>query len=99
MRGYAPTEVPADGAYHVGALAADAVVMHEALGGDGDAVLIGHDWGAEAAYGAAAFAPGRWRRLVTLAVPPAALVIEDAGHFLHLEQPGRINDHILSWVS
>jgi pimeloyl-ACP methyl ester carboxylesterase len=35
--------------------------------------LIGHDWGAEAAYGAAAFAPDRWRRLVTLAVPPAAL--------------------------
>src|SRR5690242_7317508 len=38
-----------------------------------NAVLIGHDWGAEAAYGAAAFAPDRWRRLVTLAVPPAAL--------------------------
>jgi pimeloyl-ACP methyl ester carboxylesterase len=73
MRGYAPTEVPPDGAYHVGALVADAVALHEALGGDGDAVLIGHDWGAEAAYGAAAFAPGRWRRLVTLAVPPAAL--------------------------
>jgi pimeloyl-ACP methyl ester carboxylesterase len=36
-------------------------------------VLIGHDWGAEAAYGAAAYAPRRWRRLVTLAVPPAAL--------------------------
>ena len=74
MRGYAPTEVPADGAYHVGALVADAVALHEALGGDGDAVLIGHDWGAEAAYGAAAFAPGRWRRLVTVSrVPPAAL--------------------------
>jgi pimeloyl-ACP methyl ester carboxylesterase len=73
MRGYAPTGVPADGAYQVGALAADAVALHEALGGANDAVLIGHDWGAEAAYGAAAFAPDRWRRLVTLAVPPAAL--------------------------
>jgi pimeloyl-ACP methyl ester carboxylesterase len=73
MRGYAPTGVPADGAYQVGALAADAVALHEALGGGGDAVLIGHDWGAEAAYGAAAHAPDRWRRLVTLAVPPAAL--------------------------
>jgi pimeloyl-ACP methyl ester carboxylesterase len=73
MRGYAPTAVPADGAYHLGALVADAVALHEVLGGDGDAVLIGHDWGAEAAYGAAAFAPDRWRRLVTLAVPPAAL--------------------------
>ncbi len=73
MRGYAPTTVPADGAYHLGALAADAVALHEVLGGGGDAVLIGHDWGAEAAYGAAAYAPDRWRRLVTLAVPPAAL--------------------------
>jgi pimeloyl-ACP methyl ester carboxylesterase len=49
------------------------VALHEVLGGDGTAVLIGHDWGAEAAYGAAAHAPDRWRRLVTLAVPPAAL--------------------------
>src|SRR4249920_86820 len=73
MRGYAPTAVPADGAYQLGALIADAVALHETLGGDGDAVLIGHDWGAEAAYGAAAHAPDRWRRLVTLAVPPAAL--------------------------
>jgi pimeloyl-ACP methyl ester carboxylesterase len=73
MRGYAPTAVPADGAYHLGALVADAVALHEVLDGDANAVLIGHDWGAEAAYGAAAFAPDRWRRLVTLAVPPAAL--------------------------
>ena len=73
MRGYAPTAVPADGACQLGALIADAVALHEALGGDADAVLIGHDWGAEAAYGAAAHAPDRWRRLVTLAVPPASL--------------------------
>jgi pimeloyl-ACP methyl ester carboxylesterase len=73
MRGYAPTEVPPDGAYQIGALVADAVALHEVLGGNEDAVLIGHDWGAEAAYGAAAYAPHRWRRLVTLAVPPAAL--------------------------
>src|SRR5215469_5925422 len=73
MRGYAPTAVPADGAYHLGALVADALALHEVLGGDGDAVLIGHDWGAETAYGAASLAPDRWRRLVTLAVPPAAL--------------------------
>jgi pimeloyl-ACP methyl ester carboxylesterase len=73
MRGYAPSAVPADGAYYLGALVADAVALHQVLGGDSDAVLIGHDWGAEAAYGAAAYAPGRWRRVVTLAVPPAAL--------------------------
>jgi pimeloyl-ACP methyl ester carboxylesterase len=73
MRGYAPTAVPADGAYELGALIADAVSLHDVLGGEGDAVLIGHDWGAETAYGAAAYSPDRWRRVVTLAVPPAAL--------------------------
>ncbi len=73
MRGYAPTEVPADGDYRVAMLAADVRALHEELGGAGDAVLIGHDWGAETAYQAAAEAPERWRRLVTLAVPPAAL--------------------------
>ncbi len=70
MRGYAPTEVPADGRYQTGALVRDVVEMHEALGGDGDGVLIGHDWGALAAYGAASFEPQRWRRVVTAAVPP-----------------------------
>ncbi|MBC6461700.1 alpha/beta fold hydrolase [Actinomadura sp. HBU206391] len=70
MRGYAPTSVPGDGAYQTGALAADANALHEALGGGPDAVLIGHDWGAAAAYGAAAMEPGRWRRVVTMALPP-----------------------------
>ncbi|GAA3441006.1 alpha/beta fold hydrolase [Planomonospora venezuelensis] len=75
MRGYAPTSVPADGAYEPGALVADACALHEALGGDGDAVLIGHDWGAFPAYGAPAFAPARWRRAVAMAVPPPAATI------------------------
>ena len=73
MRGYAPTDLAADGSYQLGALVADAVALHSALDGDERAVLIGHDWGAEAAYGAAAGAPERWRRLVTIAVPPLTL--------------------------
>ena len=73
MRGYAPTEVPADGQYSIAALAADALSLHQALGGDQGAVLIGNDWGAEAAYLAARLEPERWRRLVTLAIPPAGL--------------------------
>jgi pimeloyl-ACP methyl ester carboxylesterase len=74
LRGYAPTAIPDDGCYQSGAVAADAIALHEALGGDGDAVLIGHDWGALASYGAAGFAPDRWRRVVTAAVPPPATV-------------------------
>ena len=73
MRGYAPTSVARDGDYGLGALAADANALHEALGGDERSVLIGSDWGAEAAYAAASTAPERWRRLVTLAIPPLAL--------------------------
>ena len=69
-RGYGPTEVPADGDYRVSTLASDANALHDALGGDGDAVLVGHDWGAITAYGAAALEPDRWRRVVTMAVPP-----------------------------
>jgi pimeloyl-ACP methyl ester carboxylesterase len=71
MRGYAPTAVPADGLYQTGALARDAVNLHEALGGDERAVIVGHDWGAMATYGAAAFAPERWSRVVAMAVPPS----------------------------
>jgi pimeloyl-ACP methyl ester carboxylesterase len=72
-RGYAPTALAEDGDYGMGALIADAVALHEALDGDGEAVLIGHDWGAATAYGAASFAPERWRRVVAMAVPPWAL--------------------------
>jgi len=73
IRGYAPTAVPADGCFQLGALVADAAGLHDVLGGDERAVLIGNDWGAETAYGAGAFAPDRWRRVVTLAVPALAL--------------------------
>lgn len=75
MRGYAPTEVPADGAYEGGALGADACALHEALGGDSDAVLIGHDWGALATYSAASWQPARWSRIVTLSVPPPQVLM------------------------
>jgi pimeloyl-ACP methyl ester carboxylesterase len=70
QRGYAPTEVPADGLYQSGALSMDAIALHEALGGGSDAVLIGHDWGAPTVYGAASHAPDRWRAVVSMAVPP-----------------------------
>lgn len=74
LRGYAPTAVPADGYYQSGAVATDANALHDALGGDGDAVLIGHDWGALASYAAAGHAPERWSRVVVAAVPPPATV-------------------------
>lgn len=83
LRGYAPTEVPADGCYQTAALALDACTLHEQLGGGDDAVLIGHDWGAMATYIAANHEPERWRRVITMAVPPAGAV---AGGFMTYAQ-------------
>lgn len=72
LRGYAPTQVPPDGRYQTGALVADACALHDALEADGRAVLVGHDWGAMAVYGAAAHQPDRWSKVVAAAVPPPA---------------------------
>jgi pimeloyl-ACP methyl ester carboxylesterase len=74
LRGYAPTQIPPDGRYQLGALVKDATALHDAMGGGEDAVIVGHDWGALATYGAVAHQPDRWRRAVTAAVPPAASI-------------------------
>ena len=75
MRGYAPTAVPTDGRFQSGVLVADANALHEALDGDERAVIIGHDWGAFAAYGAPRTAPARWSKAVVASVPPATLAM------------------------
>lgn len=72
LRGYAPTGVPADGSGHVAALMADAAALHEALDGGGDAVLVGHDWGAIVANSLAAHAASPYSRVVSMSVPPFA---------------------------
>jgi pimeloyl-ACP methyl ester carboxylesterase len=82
-RGYAPTSLAPDGVYQAGVLGVDANALHGALGGDGDAVLIGHDWGAMGAYAGATLAPDNWRRIVAAAVPPGPVV---AGAFMSFDQ-------------
>jgi pimeloyl-ACP methyl ester carboxylesterase len=71
LRGYAPTEPAPDGRYDVGALAEDALNLIDALG-EREAVIFGHDWGAVAAYQAAAAQPQKVRKLITAAVPYGA---------------------------
>ena len=66
MRGYAPTEAPADGNYRAVLLARDAVALVDALGG-GQAYLIGNDWGAGAVIGASVLAPEKVHKLVIIA--------------------------------
>jgi pimeloyl-ACP methyl ester carboxylesterase len=72
MRGYTPTSPAPDGRYQSVLLAQDVVALISALGVS-RAFVVGHDWGATAAYGAAVLAPERVERLVTIgAAHPAA---------------------------
>ena len=84
QRGYSPTQVPADGCYQSGALGVDANALHDALGGGSDAVIIGHDWGAAGTHTAAVLEPDRWRRVVTMALPPGTALA--LGFLTNLEQ-------------
>ncbi|OBK43132.1 alpha/beta fold hydrolase [Mycobacterium sp. 1081908.1] len=72
MRGYHPSAIPAGDADQE-TLAGDPLALIEALGAR-EAVVIGHDWGASAAYGAAALGPDRVKKLFVVGIPhPAAL--------------------------
>ncbi|MFI1972181.1 alpha/beta fold hydrolase [Streptomyces cinnamoneus] len=70
MRGFAPSQVPTDGSMLMKDLIADANALHDALGGDGDAIIVGHDWGGFTTWGAAAHAPERWSKVIVADVPP-----------------------------
>jgi pimeloyl-ACP methyl ester carboxylesterase len=70
MRGYSPTGTAER--YHTQELALDAIALTEALGSDGDAYLVGSDWGAGAVHLAVPHKPDLWKRCVTMAVPPGA---------------------------
>ena len=70
-RGFAPTELPADRHHiHTSTMVADVLALDDALGGQEDAVLIAHDWGAVAAWGAAGRRPDRFGQVVILNIPP-----------------------------
>jgi pimeloyl-ACP methyl ester carboxylesterase len=72
MRGYAPSSIPNDGCYHVGALMDDALRVRSAAGGTERDVVIGHDWGAIAATGLAAMPDSPFAKAVIMSVPPSA---------------------------
>lgn len=72
MRGYVPSGLPSDSAFHMGALMDDALQVRAAAGPTDDDVVIGHDWGAIAATGLAAMPDGPFRRAVVMSVPPSA---------------------------
>ena len=65
MRGYQPSGLAQDGDCRIITLGRDALALIEALGAQ-RAFLVGHDWGAAATYTAAALAPERIERMVSL---------------------------------
>lgn len=69
MRGYAPSGVSRSGRYDAEMLGRDLVAIADRLSPDKPVRLIGHDWGAVAAYAATALAPSRFSHVVTIAVP------------------------------
>lgn len=69
MRGYFPTDAPSDGPYESSALVQDVLALIDVLSPK-PVILIGHDWGASAAYGASIMAPRKVLKLITIAVPP-----------------------------
>lgn len=75
-RGYGPSDLAPDDSYLISDQAKDILALHTALGGDDRAVLIGHDWGAVATYKVTAVEPGRFRKYVSLAVPPTGAIIK-----------------------
>jgi pimeloyl-ACP methyl ester carboxylesterase len=70
LRGYEPSSQPGPQAHHYHPLrvARDAVAFAEQLAKGGRVHLLGHDWGAIAAYPAVCLAPERFASLSTLAV-------------------------------
>ena len=74
-----------------------AVVLIGCLGNAGHADQVPlHEQAADLTPGFPGPAPVPKRLLATSS---RMILIDDAGHFLHLEEPGQVNDHILSWVS
>lgn len=93
QRGYHPSEAPAGEDYDSETLGRDVLGWIDALG-EQQAIVVGHDWGASAAYAVAGLAPERVRMLVTVAIPHPAAVLPTpkllwaVRHFFSLRRPG-----------
>jgi pimeloyl-ACP methyl ester carboxylesterase len=92
LRGYHPDTIVAGRRYDPETIGHDALGLLDAIGAS-QAVIVGHDWGALAAYTAASLAPERVRAIVTFAIPhPSVLPRSPAAlwavrHFFGLKLP------------
>ena len=93
LRGYHPTEVPMrdpDGR----TIGEDVLALIDALNDGEPAIVIAHDWGASAAYSAAALGPEKISKLFIVAIPHPLTIKPTAGkvwgvrHFFTYKLPG-----------
>jgi pimeloyl-ACP methyl ester carboxylesterase len=99
MRGYGRTEAPPEiSSYNIMDLAGDVIGLVAALGNK-QAVIVGHDWGANVAWHAALFRPDVFPAVAALSVPfrqrgpaPPLQMLRTAGqanhYWLHFQEPG-----------
>ncbi|HMN73731.1 MAG TPA: alpha/beta hydrolase [Rhodoblastus sp.] len=105
MRGYGGTSAPKDiGAYSIFHLVGDVVALVEALG-EKQAIMIGHDWGAQVAWSAAMFRPDVFPAVAALSVPlrnrgPAAPldILKQQGvstfYWQYFQKPGVVEEEM-----
>lgn len=92
LRGYHPSDIPADGDYSPLTLGRDVLALMDAFG-ETSALVVGHDWGGIAGFVAASLAPQRVRRLVVMGMPhgralrPTPGQLWGARHFLYCALP------------
>jgi len=99
MRGYGGTDAPAEiSSYTIFDIAGDVIGLVGALG-EKQAIIVGHDWGANIAWHAALFRPDVFPAVAALSVPfrqrgpaPPLHLLRKAGqlthYWLHLQEPG-----------
>jgi pimeloyl-ACP methyl ester carboxylesterase len=79
MRGYHPSTL--EGPFHIERIAEDVLELATALSSDRPVCIVGHDWGAVATSWVTSWAPQRFARAVTMAVPhPLAFLRNMARH-------------------
>ncbi|MEL6342187.1 MAG: alpha/beta hydrolase [Myxococcota bacterium] len=94
-RGYAPTGIPAEDT-DAETMGQDVLALIAALGEE-SAIVVGHDWGAQAAYAAAHLDPSKIDKLVVVAIPhpdtlrPTLSTLWSGRHFFYLNRSSGVS--------
>jgi pimeloyl-ACP methyl ester carboxylesterase len=109
MRGYPPSSIPEDRDYSASMLGRDVIALAEHFGVQ-EVRVVGHDWGAVAAYAAAALRPDRVKAIVAASVPhlrrfllrPTRHQLRASHYMFKFQLPGwpekRIRENDFAWL-